>query len=282
MSFYINDAELKSARFNDKAVYSIYYNNALVWEKASVRLFDWGSEDAEADEAWFQSLIDFMNTHTNEEIIAERWWGLTKKVTLTTPVLDETTHYIQCIGVNCDGEKTVTFQTRDIMDDGISYADYSFQEFNTWIGSPKRAACVDYYNAFPYKQFIKVVSKGTCAEVVKDGTGTPTYNDETVFLPSVSEVGFTLNPENPLASSYDEFCEENVNKTVYQYYTVQENRMKLDPSLAYGGYGNWDLRGLANSTWYDEPQYYRNTVNKDGSCGRGYGTGMIAPAFVIG
>lgn len=202
--------------------------------------------------------------------------GTTKSVTLTSAVLGTTTHNVTLIGRDQDGDGTLTFQTTNCLDNTVS-----FGTDTPWIGSNARSACQNYYNAFPGKDNIKTVSKGTCPDQMSSQRGTATYNNETVFILSATEVGFTgsdnlssLSIANSTTSNSE--CTAGYNEA-YSYYVDNNSRIKkLGDS---GSADSWWLR----SRYYN---YYSQicTVTSTGtpdSKGYSYGRGL-APAFVIG
>lgn len=204
--------------------------------------------------------------------------GATKLVNLSTAVLGANAATMMVIGFNQDGENTTTFQTK-----GTLPTTTAFGSNAVWIGSTVRTQCQNFYNACDAKSFIKTVSKGTCPNQVSGKNGTATYNDETVWIPSETEMGLdnysSLIKSNSTTSNSE--CTKGYNAG-YSYYTSNATRIKY--------------RMNANSTlttstvWYWERSRYYNFsssvcfVNNDGSAyGTNYGTSSsLAPAFVIG
>lgn len=248
-----------------------YVDNAI--EEAAT--FIWGDEEGEADADWFKKLKAYLISNSPKA----SWVGKTKSVTLTTSVLGTTTHLIQCIGVNQDGVNTVTFQTKDMLTNALSSG---FGSNARWIGSYARQECQNYYNAFPGKDSIKTVSKGTCPDQVSGKNGTATYNNETVFLLSATEAGFngdlnysSLSIDNSTTSNSE--CVTGYN-AAYTLYTNAASRIKKKGDS--GSADNWWLRS----------RFYRDSsfvcyVYKNGAPGSlSYSTMScgLAPAFVIG
>ena len=239
--------------------------------------FTWGSEDAIADASWFQGLKGWVASATNSELSA--CVGKCKKVTLSTSVLGTTTHYIRCIGYNLDRDinnttrNTLTFQTKNMLNNLLP-------QFGTdstralWIGSMARSGCQSYYNAFPGKNYIATVSKGTSTACNGSRDNDVVYNNETVFLPSEGEMGLdSFSPSNK------EFCKQNTSNTPYQYYTDNNKRIK-------------NLGDSGSEVYYWERSRCYNSSISDGVCIVGSSgnanwnnwsnsSGGLAPALVI-
>ena len=202
--------------------------------------------------------------------------GAIKSVTLNEPVLGTTTHDVRIIGINQDNNQSITFQTKNCLSQYTTFGSNA-----VWIGSTARTECQNYYNAFPGKAAIKTVSKGTCPSTNSSRNGTPTYNDETVFLLSEREFGFdNYSPLSTANSSTNKAeCTQGKN-FAYSYYTSNATRIMYLGDTSTSSYGYpWErsraydssisVCGVSNggSAGYDN--YYSNNSG-------------FAPAFVIG
>ena len=130
---------------------------------------------------------------------------------------------------------------------------------------------------------MKVVSKGTCPDRVFDRNGTATYNDETVWIPSETEMGLnsysSLIKSNSTTSNSE--CTKGYNAG-YGYYTSDSTRVKYQM--------NADGTLTTSAVWHWERSRNCNGstsvcfVSKNGSA-NGYAyddANSLAPAFVIG
>lgn len=246
----------------------------------SATYWEWGSETATGDATWWAGLKNWVASASASELSA--CVGKTKSVTLTSAVQGTTTHLVRCVGYNCDHDKsntsknTLTFHTANCMATTTVFGSSN----GKWTGSTVRSLCTSYYNAFPGKASVATVSKGTATAINSSQAATPTYQDETVFLPSDCEMGFPkgCNYSNGkgYAASYDEFCQYNTSKTAYQYYTSNDRRIKKQGDS-----------GSAVAYW-ERSLYYDNAgtacfVRNGGGPDYGYYNGGFgfAPAFVI-
>lgn len=205
--------------------------------------------------------------------------GATKLVNLSTAVLGANAATVMVIGFNQDGKNTTTFQTK-----GTLPTDTVFGSSGVWIGSTARTQCQNFYNACEAKSFIKTVSKGTCPNQASGNSGTATYNDETVWIPSETEMGLdnfsSLTKSNSTTSNSE--CTKGYNAG-YSYYTSNAARVKYQ----------MNANGALTTT--KSVQYWERSLNSvganrvcgvrndgkpsDGHCSYVLG---FAPAFVIG
>ncbi len=177
--------------------------------------WSWGSENANGDATWWNELKNWIDTASSSELSA--CVGKTKGVTLSTAVSGTTTHLVRCIGANQDGNRTLTFQTANCLKELILF-DVTNTGIATWSDSNVKPQCVKYYNAFPGKSSIKIVRKGTNTEYNTDSV---VYTNETVWLPSIYEMGFTNSVYTPIGAEYT-YGESNP----YSYYTNNTRRTK--------------------------------------------------------
>lgn len=205
--------------------------------------------------------------------------GATKSVTLTSALAGTTTHNVTLIGRDQDGDGTLTFQTTNCLANGVQFNTSSSNA--QWVGSNIRSQCTSYYNKLPNKDYIKTVSKGTCPDSVSRKNGTATYNNETVFILSATEVGYTgskngssLSIDNSTTSNSE--CTAGYNEA-YSYYSDDASRIK-----------NAGDTGSATS-WWLRSRYYQDSYFDCAVASSGVDTGnypdaalRIAPAFVIG
>lgn len=243
----------------------------------SAEYWSWGADGGTVDAAWFTGLKNYLASHTGASIKTSSGGailGTTKSVTLSSAVLGTTTHLIRVIGVDQDANNTVTFQTKNCLNQYTSFGSSA-----VWIGSTARSLCQNYYNAFPGKGAIKTIKKGTCPNYGSRNQNV-TYNDETVFL--LSEREFGLDTYSPLSTANSTTskaeCTQGKN-FAYSYYTSNATRVMYlgDTSTSSYGYPWERSRGYSGSSRVC-------IVGNDGSAAYGnysYSFGL-APAFVIG
>ena len=244
----------------------------------SAEYWSWGADGGTVDAAWFAGLKNYLASHTGASIKTSNGGailGTTKSVTLSSAVLGTTTHLIRVIGVDQDANNTVTFQTKNCLSQYTAFGSNA-----VWIGSTVRSLCQNYYNAFPGKAAIKTVSKGTCPSTDGSRNGTPTYNNETVFL--LSEREFGLDSYSPLSTANSTTSRAectNGKNFAYSYYTSNATRVMYLGDTSTSSYGYpWERSrryNISNSVCY---------VGSNGTAGYGsYNNGNgLAPAFVIG
>ena len=243
----------------------------------SAEYWSWGADGGTVDAAWFAGLKNYLASHSGASIKTTSGGailGTTKSVTLSSAVLGTTTHLIRVIGVDQDANNTVTFQTKNCLNQYTSFGSSA-----VWIGSTARSLCQNYYNAFPGKGAIKTIKKGTCPNY-GDRNQNVTYNDETVFL--LSEREFGLDTYSPLSTANSTTskaeCTQGKN-FAYSYYTSNATRVMYLGDTSTSSYGYpWERSRYYN--YSDRVCCVRNggTATYDnygGSCG-------LAPAFVIG
>lgn len=244
----------------------------------SAEYWSWGADGGTVDAAWFTGLKNYLASHTGASIKTSSGGailGTTKSVTLSSAVLGTTTHLIRVIGVDQDANNTVTFQTKNCLSQYTTFGSSA-----AWIGSTARTLCQNYYNAFPGKAAIKTVSKGTCPSTDGSRNGTPTYNNETVFL--LSEREFGLDSYSPLstANSSTSKAECTAGKNfAYSYYTSNSTRIMYLGDTSTSSYGYpWERSCHYGSSsgvcfvYNDGSAYNYTYVSSRG----------LAPAFVIG
>ena len=244
----------------------------------SAEYWSWGADGGTVDAAWFTGLKNYLASHTGASIKTSSGGailGTTKSVTLSSAVLGTTTHLIRVIGVDQDADNTVTFQTKNCLSQYTTFGSSA-----VWIGSTARTLCQNYYNAFPGKAAIKTVSKGTCPSTNSSRNGSPTYNDETVFL--LSEREFGLDSYSPIstANSTTSKAECTAGKNfAYSYYTSNSTRIMYLGDTSTSSYGYpWERSRSYNGS----SLVCRVSNNGSASYGNyGYSNGL-APAFVIG
>lgn len=246
--------------------------------------FEWGEDGESVDAEWFTGLKEYLLTNSGASL--GNILGKTKSVTLNTSVLGTTTHLIRVIGVDQDADNTITFQTANCLNEATTWSTLAQNSSNTtaarWDNAycKAHAMCEAYYNAFPGKEAIKTVIKGTCANTDNNRNSTPTYRNETVFLPSMGEMG--LNTNSPLSlenSSINKAeCTQGKNFS-YAYYTDNVMRIKK-----LGDNGD-DCHYWGRSRFYlsDYSTYACRVHNNGMGSGNAYwNTNGLSPAFVIG
>ena len=243
----------------------------------SAEYWSWGADGGTVDAAWFTGLKNYLASHTGASIKTSSGGailGTTKSVTLSSAVLGTTTHLIRVIGVDQDANNTVTFQTKNCLNQYTSFGSSA-----VWIGSTARSLCQNYYNAFPGKGAIKTIKKGTCPNY-GDRNQNVTYNDETVFL--LSEREFGLDTYSPLSTANSTTskaeCTQGKN-FAYSYYTSNATRVMYLGDTSTSSYGYpWE-----RSRHYDISGNVCIVYSLGGASSNDYANGGgLAPAFVIG
>lgn len=224
--------------------------------------WDWGDDGDTVDEAWFEGLHNYLQSSA----ASSSWIGDTKRVTLSSAILGTTTHSIRCIDVNKDATRSVTFQTANMLND---YLSGGFGEDAAWNTSYAKDYCEQYYNAFPGKAYIATIRKGTNTNY---NSSSISYTNETVFIPSIHEMGLASYRYAPDTGEYT----QGVNSS-YAYYTSDSTRIK-----------NKGDKGVADYYWTRSRATNRSNrvcfVSRDGSGGNsGYDDSLngLAPALVI-
>lgn len=243
----------------------------------SAEYWSWGADGGTVDAAWFTGLKNYLASHTGASIKTSSGGailGTTKSVTLSSAVLGTTTHLIRVIGVDQDANNTVTFQTKNCLNQYTSFGSSA-----VWIGSTARSLCQNYYNAFPGKGAIKTIKKGTCPNYGSRNQNV-TYNDETVFL--LSEREFGLDTYSPLSTANSTTskaeCTQGKN-FAYSYYTSNATRVMYLGDTSTSSYGYpWERSRL-----YDYSSYVCYVSSNGGASSYYYNNSYgLAPAFVIG
>lgn len=245
----------------------------------SANVWSWGDETAVGDADWWARLKSWASTASATE--RSDCVGKKKLVSLSTSVLGANAATMICIGADQDGSNTLTFQTAGVLPNTTAFSSSSA----VWIGSTARTLCQNFYNYCSAKNSIKTISKGTCASTNSSKSGTATYNDETVFLPSEAEMGLdsysSLTYSNSTTSNAE--CTKGL-KFKYSYYSSNTTRIKYVMSAD----------GTIGSTagYYWERSRYYNSGNSNIVChvyGDGsavnsgyYNSCYLAPAFAIG
>lgn len=243
----------------------------------SAEYWSWGADGGTVDAAWFTGLKNYLASHTGASIKTSSGGailGTTKSVTLSSAVLGTTTHLIRVIGVDQDANNTVTFQTKNCLNQYTSFGSSA-----VWIGSTARSLCQNYYNAFPGKGAIKTIKKGTCPNYGSRNQNV-TYNDETVFL--LSEREFGLDTYSPLSTANSTTskaeCTQGKN-FAYSYYTSNATRVMYLGDTSTSSYGYpWERSryyGDSNNVCIVSSNGTANYYRYGSSSG-------LAPAFVIG
>lgn len=237
--------------------------------------WEWGSETAVGDAAWWAGLKSWAATATASERAA--CVGKTKMTSLSTAVLGANNILMRCIGADRDGTGTLTFHSA-----GGLPTSTTFGSSTAWINSTARSLCQNIYDYCSAKASIKTVSKGLAAYNSRRN-GAVTYTDETVWLPSEREMGLdnysSLSTANSTTSKAE--CTQGYNAS-YSYYTSNSTRVK------YKAAANGTLTTTTVYYW-ERSRYYNDStgvcgVNTDGSANFTYydDSSALAPAFVIG
>lgn len=226
-----------------------------------------------ADATWFAGLKNYLASATGASLTTTSGGsivGATKTVTLTSAVQGATTHTIRVIGVDQDGSNTVAWQTVNCLPTTTPFSSSSAQ-WDPGTDSTAKTICLSYYNAFPGKDSIKTVSKGTNTDY---NISSIAYTDETVFIPSIHEMGLASYSYAPTTGEYTKGC-----SAAYSYYSSNSNRVKYQSDSTTTTAWYWTRsRGTGVSTAVCR-------VGTGGSAGYVAYTGTsgrVAPAFVIG
>lgn len=234
------------------------------------------------DAAWWAELAKWAAAATAAD--RAKMVGKLFYVNLTTAVLGTTGHFVRCIGYDCDGVGTLTFETMNTLAEYTVFSASNALWVDGTTDSTARAKCKEYYNAFPGKNSIRSVQKRYCS--VQNGKMTNTADKtftETCFLVSICERGYAK--ANGYASSQEEFAVENTTKTPYQYFTGNDKRGKYkgtdtDPEGKTSGLTGYPW---TRSRSYDGANSVCGVYNNGGAdyntCNGGFG---LAPAFAIG
>lgn len=239
--------------------------------------FDWGDETAIGDADWWAGLKRWITTNASADDRAA-CVGKKKLVSLSTAVLGANAATMVCIGADQDGTDTLTFQT-----EGTLPTSTIFGSNAVWIGSTARTECQNFYNYCSAKASIKTVSKGTCPSTNTSRSGTATYNDETVWLPSEREMGLDsyapLSTANSTTSNAE--CTKGYN-AAYSYYTSDITRVKYSMN-ANGTLTTSTVYYWERSLYYNHSNFVcivsRNGYAYPNTSNSSY---YLAPAFVIG
>lgn len=241
----------------------------------SATYWEWGSETAVGDAAWWAGLKTWAASASSSE--RKQCVGKKKKLSLSTAVLGANQASMICIGADQDGTGTLTFQT-----EGALPTTTVFGNSQDWPNSTARTQCQNFYNYCSAKASIKTVKKGLAARN-SSRNGAVTYYDETVWLPSEREMGLdsysSISTANSTTSKAE--CTQGYN-AAYSYYTDNSKRIKYQMNAS---------GSLTSSTvWYWERSRYYITsdyvcfVGINGAAGgNSYNSSSgLAPAFVIG
>ena len=239
----------------------------------SAQYWSFGAGTGEtADAAWFAGLKNYLASNKGSTIKTtggSSIVGATKSVTLSSAVQGATTHTIRVIGVDQDGSNTVTWQTVNCLPTTTTFG--SSAQWDPGTDSTAKTICTSYYNAFPGKASIKTVSKGTNTAY---NSSSVAYTDETVFLPSIHEMGLASYQYAPTTGEYTNGC-----SAAYSYYSSNANRVKNQSDSTATAAWYW------TRSRYTDGSYGVCLVNYGGSAtNTGYDitSGRVAPAFVIG
>ena len=244
----------------------------------SAAYWEWGSETAVGDAAWWAGLKAWAATATTTE--RTNCVGKKKKVQLTTSVRgwnNGAQVSMICIGADRDGTGTLAFQT-----EGCSPAQDAFSGSDAlWASSTAKTECETFATNCSASASIKQVVKLT--STVQNGNKTNSADGKTTckgWLPSDCEMGHTSS--TGYASSYSEWTEGGAGQR-YQYYNSNAKHIK------YCCTANGNI--TTSTGWYwERSRFYSHAFNVcvTGSDGRPsyyyyYSTvGRLAPAFVIG
>lgn len=262
------------------------YNSGTATLKVSATYWEWGSETAVGDAAWWAGLKSWAASATATQ--REACVGKKKKVSLSSAVLGANAASMLCIGADQDGTGTLTFQT-----EGTLPTQFAFGSNALWNGSTAQSHCNTFADKCSASASIKSVTKLTSS--VQNGNQNNTADVKTTakcWLPSDCEMGHIAGADNSTskgyASSYSEWTEGISNPKAYKYYAVD-----ITTGLTRRKKFAMDANGSLTTTtsWYWLRSRYCYTsggvcgvFTGGGAIGYGYdtATGRLAPAFVIG
>lgn len=188
--------------------------------------------------------------------------GATKSETLSSAVLGTTTHDVMIIGIDIDGDGTLTFQTKNCLADTVAFGGSGL-----WSSSTARIQCQNYYNAFPGKDYILTVSKLTSTS---DTTADLSETSDAVWIPSRPEVGGSSS-----ANTEGEFT---VGSSTPYNYSSNADRIKKLVDTDESGVRYWLRSRHQNSSNSVDIVYDGGSISYVVYSDAVY----LAPAFVIG
>ena len=241
--------------------------------------WEWGSETATGDAAWWAGLKSAAAGMTASQRAA--LVGKTKKVSLSTAIQGANYALMRCIGADQDGTGTLTFQTA-----GTLPTTTTFGSSALWASSTAKTLCENFANYCSASASIKTVTKLTCT--VQNNSQTNTADGQTSckgWLPSDCEMGFTAgadyNNGKGYSSSYSEWTSGG-SQTAYSYYNSNDKRIKYAMD-ANGNVGTSARFYWERSRGYDGADYvcfvYTDGDPTDANYSSSHG---LAPAIVIG
>lgn len=174
--------------------YGIYLGSAR-------KVFYWGSNNEMVYGNWLQGLQDTLQNSSPEEIKEAIPIGATKYLYIpglgNAIGIDTVGHYggkdyqlnpnlqniirIRVIGVNEDGDNTVTF-----LSEYCVRAHPSFGGYCQWKNSNFRDLCQAMYDVFPAQDAIKTLRKGTN---LLSSRASLAYTEDNIWIPSIWELG---------------------------------------------------------------------------------------------
>lgn len=250
----------------------------------------WGDPTEIGDETWWLGLQEWVNQASNEEL--EALLGQTKKVSLSTRVLGADAATMQVVGWNCDGEHTLTFQSKYILPTGIAINPGSVGADGVYYeGSKAETECKNFAEYCSASKAIKEVTleqfKGDSSVAPGRNNPVDSYIVAKVFLPSMAQMGLPGTASSGSSAS-NEYTVANTEKKAWQLYVDSTSREKHK-----GTADGEDRPGTSGvGLWYwTRSRYYSTSdgvcyVHDSGTAGNldyDYtgGTGL-APVFVIG
>lgn len=236
----------------------------------------WGRQDEVGDATWWANLKTWLSTSTSAQ--RQKCIGLTKKVSLSSPVLGANAATMVCVGADQDKSSystcySLTFQTLGVLPQNTTFGSSAL-----WKESTVYSLCNNFADYCSAKDSITTyVYKLTSSACNNSRTNSADIiTSSKVWLPSEQEMG--LNLYSPSRGEKSQYGPENYG---YSYYTNKSRRIKY----------KMDAEGnLTESTsaYWERSRCYNYTgfacfVGSDGGPDVGnytYSTGC-APAFVI-
>ncbi len=223
--------------------------------------FSFPFEDkSNGDATFWENLTGALSLSTAAE--REACIGRTVWVELNEPVLGTTGHYVRCIGYDCDGDKTLTFQTMNCLEQSISFGPSPIYEPMEDAGESIASMCWDFFFGFPGLDWIRPVLKNYCQAGGGGHYDLPydTIFEEDVFLPSCAEYGYIVLSSDMYArpSSFEEFSYEGDGSTPYQFFVIGTQRRKF-----YGS--NYDPTEPPVGIDYTSATYWTKSRDADNS-----------------
>lgn len=273
---YILPIELGGTGVSDlKSLYLALQEFEPVWS-------GWGRQDEVGDATWWTNLKTWLSTSTAAQ--RQKCVGLTKKVSLSTPVLGANAATMICIGADQDKNaysqcSSLTFQTLGVLPNTTAFGSNAL-----WDNSTVQTLCNNFATYCSAKDSImsSYYSKLTSNACNNSRTNSADVSTTMkVWIPSEQEMG--LDKYSPSRSETSSTGVQTLTNTGYSYYNNNARRIKYkmtaDGSLTTTTESYW-TRSRCYSTNYSN---YACIVTSSGTSSYEQWSShySLAPAFVI-